>query len=200
VLTLRNPYDITNDETVVDELKACRAVMKQGGLKTFLDDLKNLQRLSIHFMYKYEEYFPPVDLSDVLTATRVGLSELSLRRFETSEQHLRDLLFANRTTLKRLCFEDLYLNPQGSWIRIVQCMHDDLELSSAVFKRDLCDSIRPAGDYNDTDYASRTEDGWHLDEGSNDSIALEKYVVSGGICPLVHNDKFGVRIGSISSI
>lgn len=199
---------ITAQTDKVDHVEECRVLMKNGKLKEFITALTGLRDLDVAFPHNSDEYEKAVNLANVIPYTQEGLRSLSIRRFETSESNFIKLIRSNASTLKSLCLEDIYLTSRGSWVEIFNIIRREVHLSSAEFKGQLCDRIRPSK-------LGSMENGWDFYGGCYDScnvifsdhdcrkelgIALEKYLVHGGQCPLSHNKKEAVLRGFMDPV
>jgi hypothetical protein len=160
---------------------------------------KGSPNLSIAFPHDADDYYSQaVDLADVMLHNKGNLVSLDLQHFETSERFITDLLQRNVKSLKILGLHNMYLSPQGSWVKILSTFwRDNHCLRSVKFGGELCDSV-----YVDTmdspngAFEYGIEDGWDFNNDNKDfSKALEKYVISGGPYPLRHNDKRAVKEG-----
>jgi hypothetical protein len=173
--------------------------MRSGQLRNFLGSLSNLVDLSLSIPISRDangRYDESVDLSQVLPPDISKLKKLRLEYFETSESFFTQTLLNNAPSLQRLVLGDMYLNPYGSWAHIFTTFqHHQQKLQSARLSGEFCDSVNlnlyllPRGTP-----VIGTEDGWDFNQATTIARALEKYLVSGGACPLRDEDKRGVRL------
>ena len=199
-MTLVTYSEHPEDSEDLDEIdiRQCRRAMKSGTLKLFIQGLQNLRDLRILMPYESEEYCGAVNLSDVVPINQTKLRKLSLEHFETSERDILRLLISN-CNLRNLSLRDMYLVPQGSWVRVFNAVREAIRIESATFGGYMCDSV--CEDDHVFLYDTGIEDGWNFDKGNPAlSAALEKYLIHGEACPLHHNDKMAVKEGLLDPI
>jgi hypothetical protein len=186
-----------------EDIDLCQKAMNHGLLKQFITKLPKLVDLSLVFPCVNEECHRATKLSDVLPSTILNLQKLRLEYFETSETFFTHILRANAPILQVLDLADIYLNPQGSWIRIFKFFRRHQEqLSSAKISGEFGDSITPFSGpplYHHPILIYSLDDVWMFHSLPTVARSLERYLIHGGPCPLLHSDKQGVMLGLIDA-
>jgi hypothetical protein len=189
-----------NEWNWIDDRRNCYADMQSGQLKRFISGLQKLERLHI--------VFPPgrrnasginsgaaACLVNVIPSQVYNLRSLAVEGVDTSESFFINIVQNNATTLDSIHLHNIYLKPAGSWIRIFNTIRRQLGLKVAELGGHLCDSA----DIDARQLDFNIEDGWNL-ELNKLGAALSKYLVDGGACPLKHNLKEGVRLGTMDPV
>jgi hypothetical protein len=186
-----------------EDIDLCQKTMSHGLLRQFITNLPKPVDLSMVFPCVNEECHRATKLSDVLPSTILNLQKLRLEYFETSETFFTHILHANAPTIQVLDLADMYLDPQGSWIRIFKFLRRNQEqLSSAKISGEFGDSITFFSDpplYHDPVLIYSLDDVWMFHTLPIVARRLERYLIHGGPCPLLHSDKQGVMLGLIDA-
>jgi hypothetical protein len=199
-LSLTVTFYTSTTNNMNNNMVYCRNVMSHGVLRGFIEKLPKLVDLSILTVCVNGQYHRAPQLHLVLSPILVKLQKLRLKYFETTESVVINILRNNAQTLRVLDLQDMHLHPQGSWVSIFDSFRRDQTcLQSAKFRGTFCDSIGPIRVARQGKIIVGYDNGWNFDNFATLGLRLEKFLIHGGSCPLLHSDKRGVLLGSIDS-
>ena len=182
-LNITTEYDVYDYEIGM-EIPQCRRYLTNNILYDFIKAAPMLKSLSVSF-----ESFP-TDYSAELKYIISDHHWTNLRRvyFEnilTTQADFTTFCSHHASTLRYLSLKNVELLPQGKWIPTLENMQKTLNLDTAKFREGLyCDDPPQSWALHRSYYQNKFDT-----QGVRNRDALSKYLVYGGICPLLDEEK-----------
>lgn len=183
-LTIATGSDADEDQVVDVEVPKCREYLKNGRLNDFLIAAPGLEDLSLAFDW-YEPYGPS-ELKDIVGSfTWSSLRDVAFDNFDTAEEDWVAFFVRHPPTLRRVAINTARLL-SGMWVVVLEQMSEVLKLECAVVSGFLIGNNPPQQWYFEPAIEAEITD--LQDQGNKTGDALGKYLVFGGVCPLLDEE------------
>ncbi|KAF2756011.1 hypothetical protein EJ05DRAFT_86101 [Pseudovirgaria hyperparasitica] len=128
------------------------------------------------------------------------LSSLTLRGMDTSKEFILQFLRSHRSCLRDLQLSHMQLWNKASWLHLIPHLRNMLSLLTACIKN--ISTRRGDGQGGIGDWAHRVYDhsddskswtiGYWVVNNDTEEKALAKYMVDGGVLPVLNNNLYGL--------
>ena len=183
-------YDVYDYEIGMG-IPQCRRYLTNNTLHDFIKAAPMLESLSVSF-----ESSPTdcrTELKHIISDHHfTNLRQVHFKNILATQADFATFCSHHASTLRHLSLKNVELLPQGKWIPILKNMQKTLNLDTTKFRQGLyCDDPPQSWPFGGSYYQNKFDT-----QGVRNRDALSKYLVYGGTCPLLDEEKHpdGARV------